>query len=406
MDLSPTNRHNDPESRVVFISPNPIDDFLGYSIRPAEIMSALGRRGVEVHLLTPFPSRLPGVYNHLLERSVFSRVGLDKLVYLLGRRIVKSNGLSRLVLNPRMIRSLWRSLAKSAEPLVRGIEPDVIVGEQDLAAMASVSLGEDLDIPVFADLHDVWPLEETFSGRACRGDSTWETLSELDREIVSRADRTILVGLEMKRVLENTLSVGVEKPIILPNASSSKSIPKIQKNPGGMVYAGNLERWECVDLVIEAAARIHRDFSVNLAIVGRGDQTKHLERMAGKMGLPGSVKGALPRSEVFSFISHFDVGLVSTNKPYALPIKFFDYMSVGLPVISVDGSWADIIRRERVGMVCSPDRVSMAEAMETMLYDGVDLEGMGERGVAAVGERYNWDAAVCDLVEETKKRAS
>jgi glycosyltransferase involved in cell wall biosynthesis len=78
----------------------------------------------------------------------------------------------------------------------------------------------------------------------------------------------------------------------------------------------------------------------------------------------------------------------------ALPVKMFEYMAAGLPVIASDFPlWRTIIDGEKCGILVDPlDPQALASTMSWILEHPAEAAEMGKRGRAAVRERYNWES--------------
>ena len=76
-----------------------------------------------------------------------------------------------------------------------------------------------------------------------------------------------------------------------------------------------------------------------------------------------------------------------------LPIKLFEYMAAGIPVISSDFPlWREIVDGAKCGLLVDPENTSaITAAMQWILDNPDDAEAMGARGRAAVEDTYNWE---------------
>ncbi|NNC75627.1 MAG: glycosyltransferase, partial [Acidimicrobiia bacterium] len=84
----------------------------------------------------------------------------------------------------------------------------------------------------------------------------------------------------------------------------------------------------------------------------------------------------------------------------ALPIKMYEYMAAGIPVVASSGTlWGDTIKELRCGLVVDPlDPQAIADAIDSLLADATTAAAMGARGRAAVEKDFSWEAQGAELV--------
>lgn len=106
--------------------------------------------------------------------------------------------------------------------------------------------------------------------------------------------------------------------------------------------------------------------------------------------------GKVPHNEVESFIRKSKIGVVTLlplPKYYKnIPIKQFEYMSCGIPVIGSNLPPIEkFINSYNSGIIVNPEKPEeIAQAMVTLLEDDKLRERLGNNGVKAVTEAYNW----------------
>ncbi|MCA1246225.1 glycosyltransferase family 4 protein [Massilia sp. MS-15] len=107
--------------------------------------------------------------------------------------------------------------------------------------------------------------------------------------------------------------------------------------------------------------------------------------------------GHLDRQGVAAVMSGAFAGLVTllptASYRDALPVKMFEYMAAGIPVIASDFPlWRNIVEGNRCGLCVDPhDPAAIAAAIDFLADKPALAREMGARGRRAVLERYNWE---------------
>jgi glycosyltransferase involved in cell wall biosynthesis len=170
------------------------------------------------------------------------------------------------------------------------------------------------------------------------------------------------------------------------------------RRPPLLAYVGNITRVRGVCEMLEALARVPESLGVRLALVGPFNEPKF---EAASRAMPGWQRvdflGWQDRAGVVRLLARARVGLVTlhpiVNYQAAYPVKMFEYMAAGLPVVASNiPLWREIVEGCDCGLIVDPhDPEAIAAAVRWLLEHPEEAEAMGRRGRQAVHERYNWE---------------
>lgn len=114
--------------------------------------------------------------------------------------------------------------------------------------------------------------------------------------------------------------------------------------------------------------------------------------------------GQINRDQVAHTLARSMAGLVlfhpGPNHNDAQPNKMFEYMSIGIPVISSNFPlWEKIIEGHNCGICVEPlNTAAIADAIQWVMDHPVEAENMGKNGLKAVKEKYNWETESKKLI--------
>ena len=109
--------------------------------------------------------------------------------------------------------------------------------------------------------------------------------------------------------------------------------------------------------------------------------------------------GWLPYEKVGEAISDCSVGIIFLDpvifkhNTYTSPIKMFNYMRYGLPIVTVDlPEIRRIVLESQCGIIVKERTVdALVKALSMLIEDAVLRQKLGENGRKAVYEKYNWE---------------
>ena len=189
----------------------------------------------------------------------------------------------------------------------------------------------------------------------------------------------------------NTVDIN-NYPILDELAVISRSAEKYQD----VCYVGGIGKIRGIVEAVEAMGQLRSVARLNLAgLFGDASLESRVHQQLGWSRV--NALGFLDRSGVRDVLARSMAGLVTLyptiNYIDALPVKMFEYMSAGIPVIASDFPlWREIIAGNDCGLLVDPlDPRAIAEAIDYLVFHPKDAERMGRNGRRAVEHQYNWD---------------
>lgn len=170
------------------------------------------------------------------------------------------------------------------------------------------------------------------------------------------------------------------------------------KSENHAIYIGGITALRGIKEMIEAIDHVNQTFDSKLLLAGKfAPETlkQESERLDGWRYVDHL--GWLSRDEVKNYLLQSKVGLVVLHPEpryvVSYPIKLFEYMSAGLPVVASDFPlWKSIVETEHCGKCVDPlNPKEIAEAIKWFIANPEQARQMGENGRKAIEEKYNWE---------------
>jgi len=191
----------------------------------------------------------------------------------------------------------------------------------------------------------------------------------------------------------------------LPDLAEFPCAPAAAERESAVVYVGDLTRARGAMEMVEAMALLPDSCPARLWLGGRFSEPG-LERACRALASWSRVDflGWLDRAAVADRLHRASVGLVLLQPvPHYqanYPVKLFEYMAAGLPVVASDLPLCrEVVKAADCGLVVDQrDPAAIAGAIRWLLEHPTEAEALGQRGRAAVEERYTWQAEARTLL--------
>lgn len=184
------------------------------------------------------------------------------------------------------------------------------------------------------------------------------------------------------------------------------SAPRSRKS-GYVVYVGlRITRARGAEEMVRAMGLLPDNIPVRLKLVGTIEPPELLAQLQSLDGWKRTdYLGPLDREGVADVLRGASVGLVvlhpEPNYLLAHPVKLFEYMCAGIPVIASDFPVCrQVVQPSGCGLLVDPQNPrEIASAIDFLCCDPQRAAEMGSRGREAVLTRYNWSAEERILLE-------
>lgn len=224
--------------------------------------------------------------------------------------------------------------------------------------------------------------------------------ADLERSVAQKVDLVLYTAVELKnRVLE----LRPRQSMLFPNGvdlqhfiTADKSVPpEYQEIPSPIVvYAGSIDFWFDFDLINSLTQALP---DVSFVLIGPNG---HLSRkFIPRRNLYHL--GSIQYDQLPKYLSNASIGIIpfNVNKYPDLvnsinPIKLYEYLSCGLPVVATQ--WAELVNLQSPATLCSTTE-EFVEAIQRLKAEKPDKQSSLE-----FVERFNWELLYKQLMAEIK----
>ncbi len=162
-----------------------------------------------------------------------------------------------------------------------------------------------------------------------------------------------------------------------------------------MLYAGNLEAYQGLDLLLEGLALAAPHAPVDLVVVGGTDaEIAAYRRRAAELGVGGRAHflGPRPLGELGALLAEADILTAPRIRGRNTPMKVFPYLHSGRPVLVTDLPVHTQILTSDVAYLAEPTAAGFAAAIRELAADPELRRRLGDAGRRFVEANHTWEA--------------
>jgi glycosyltransferase involved in cell wall biosynthesis len=231
------------------------------------------------------------------------------------------------------------------------------------------------------------------------------------RLVLSFSDHTVSISQAVLRFVQrfdkrpsSVIYRGIDFSII-DSVAPSREIR--ERFPGKIILAtaARLYKWKGIECTIEAIRLLpeHLRSQIMFLIIGDGEDFERLQRLS--RGLPVTLLGNVPRTEVMSLLKATDIYIHSSSPGGGLSTSLLEAMYCGNAVMATPHEGADevVIPGETGLRIASGSPQSFSQTLQTLLSDRNLRTSLGTKASAYIRKKFSWEESVQKYIDLLKK---
>jgi glycosyltransferase involved in cell wall biosynthesis len=233
--------------------------------------------------------------------------------------------------------------------------------------------------------------------------------SNVRREFFESSNIVTFPSESMKDYYVKMNQIDEEKAKVIPNASDPNHfqglpLPNVMK----IGVLSGIGHGRGLDLLLDSFDIIKNEIKDTELWLGCRAVTKSDKNFLASVSNKYKDGKVLIRSDVTyltapKFLRECSICVIPHRKSFymdiATPVKLFDYMAAGRPIVTTDcKESAKIVRTEMCGLVSGFSTQELSQSIITLLKDRRALESYGARGRKAIEKSHSWEHRVEKLI--------
>lgn len=179
---------------------------------------------------------------------------------------------------------------------------------------------------------------------------------------------------------------------LVPNyvLATHEPVPAAAREPGRVLYAGQLVHRKRVDVLIEAIAQVKAGGQENavLEIIGDGPEEKNLKELAARLNAPVEFRNRISHGELIARMSRCSI-YAQASELEGHPKTVLEAMATGAAVIVADSpGLAEVVQIGATGLRVASDAASFAHAIGQLLNDEDWRDNLGFAAARTARQSY------------------
>lgn len=296
---------------------------------------------------------------------------------------------------------------KGVEECIQKFNPDVIVLQIDSNFLQIEKLRSKFPKLIISTQVNASPFDEPFENIAFK-----KYFIKKQSLFYSKADYNFFISgflrehimgdflrADRDKIVHNGTDISKFKPL-----SGKEKLREKYKYPEGQFivgYIGTLDFHKKVDLLLLSLQKLSKK-GIILVIIGNGPALSSLKAMSKSLGIDDKVifKGWVGHDLMNEHLNCFDLAIHHHANEYMSPLKIFEYLATGLPVIAPNiPAVREILQDEVEVVLTQPTVASITDNILSLYYDEGKRSFVASRGADKIRKNFTWMAYTKNIVE-------
>ena len=298
--------------------------------------------------------------------------------------------LQKLACDVWMIFALLRLLRRNRYEVIHAVE-EMVFPAAILHRFFGARLVYDMDSSLADQLTEKWtflkPLRRAFEA--------------IERRFVWRSSLVLAVCEDLAAKVRPWL--GDKRVVVLPDVPMAEGddLPvETLREPGDEavlgLYVGNLERYQGIDLLLQALALLAGSPGFRMVIIGGAPKhVRHYHQLARSLGIPDDrlrLLGARPVAHLGAYLRQADILVSPRTLGQNTPMKVYSYMQAGRAILATDIRSHTQALDAGCAMLVPAEPLAMAQGLEQLLRDATLRARLGEAARDKAEREYSLPA--------------
>lgn len=220
-----------------------------------------------------------------------------------------------------------------------------------------------LNLPMVFEAHEVFSVNKEVK------------TSLLEKKVYTLSDGLVFISKQLEDRIKSIIPAAAGKPHIVAHdgVRSDWLAEDVTRDERYICYTGSLYKWKGIDVLIAAMGFLPEE---TLLVAGGGRRLSELKDMTERMGLKNIIfTGEVRHRSVPEILAHAKMAVLpninSGSSAFSSPLKLFEYMAFGLPIVASDiQAFREVlVHRENAMLVHPNDPEALASGIKSLLQN-------------------------------------